>query len=130
MEDEYKKEIVSTDEFFTYIHRTDSETAKKILKKGLKTPAGDLRLTASLQSPDLNNALNSYSQAHKGSNAVVVLHIPKAEIYNKATKKIKENIGLDPQIGYFSKGGIYIKPKYVSGWIDQKKDNKYHKNKV
>jgi hypothetical protein len=132
MKKEYEKHIISTPEHQVWLHKTHSSNIESILKQGLYFGAGDLSSTATIQPREQKNAENSYQQTHKGSNAVIVIKIPK-KIANKYywiedDKKGPGHSGYetDRETTYFDRG-FYIQRQHIHGWID-KETNEYHEN--
>jgi hypothetical protein len=132
MKKEYKKHIVTTTEHQVWLHRTHTSNIEEILKKGLYFGTGDLSSTATLQPRDLEGAENAYQQTHKGSNAVVVIKIPKriASKYYLQSEGLKgkghEGYEADKEVTYFD-SGFYIQRQHIHGWIDKETDE-YHPN--
>ncbi|MBP7708339.1 hypothetical protein KA107_01530 [Candidatus Pacearchaeota archaeon] len=134
MKKEYKKHIVSTDKHQVWLHRTHTSNIENILRNGLSIGI-DLPLTATLQPYTLEDAEGSYKNTHKGSNAVVVIKIPR-EIVSKyyfPQPGIKgmghEGYLGDKEVTYWrpESSGFSIQRQHIHGWIDQE-TNEYHPN--
>jgi len=128
---EYQRHIVSTPEHQVWLHRTHVSDIESILKNGLYY-ATNLSSRASLQPVDLEKAESLYRQTHKGSNAVVVIKIPRqiVERYYPASGSLKgkrhEGYEGDRNVSYFN-GGFWIQRQHIHGWIDRE-TNEYHEN--
>src|SRR3989344_5000999 len=77
---EYLKHIVSNDIYQIWLHRTHSSNIESILENGLNISQGDLNQTATLQPSDIEKARGLYNLTHNGSDAVVVVKIPREHI--------------------------------------------------
>lgn len=121
---EYQEHIASTEQRCTFLHRTSKTLVDSIMQEGL-TCGEDLLSTATAQSQELEHAKNLYRLTHKGSDAVVVIHIPREKI----TKANMHSLGTTNRIGYFHPVRKYftIRPEFVTGWIDRTNDE-YHPN--
>ncbi len=125
MKKEYKKHIASTEQHQVWLHRTHNSNIESILKNGLNIGA-DLSMTATLQPYNLQDAETIYQQTHKGSNAVIVIKIPR-EISERHYPKSGEIKGLreegylaDKDVTYFKSGDFYIQRQHIHGWVDFK----------
>lgn len=118
--------VVSAPHAPRFLHRTDVETARKIIRVGLHN-ALSLQSTATWQPRDVAQALANYRKKHKGNNAVVVLEIPQA-IWNEAHSR--DGGGgevLHPLLGNDQQGGT-VNPVHVLGFFDQTRNHKFTLN--
>ncbi|MFH0713453.1 MAG: hypothetical protein V1722_02625 [Candidatus Micrarchaeota archaeon] len=118
--------VVSAPHAPRFLHRTNVETARKIIRVGLHNSLS-LQSTATWQPRDVAQALANYHKKHKGSDAVVVLEIPR-EIWEEAhSRDGGDGEVLHPLFGTDKQGGT-VNPVHVLGFFDQKHNHNFTLN--
>jgi hypothetical protein len=127
MAEKYERQIISTKEHYTRLHRTSRNKVQSILKRGLLVGPGPINSTTTPQSEDSKTAKTLYENGRAYGDAAVVIHIPR-KVWDASYAKSKDNPGMTEDIVYsVPKQGYAIRPEFIAGWIDRN-TNQFHPN--